>query len=313
MGVKEVRRALAVRRIFESAIASVVGGLILWTVTSSMSRPAASPERTIVTITPAAMKSMAAPITTPSSTQEGPSPAVTTKTEASAASLPLLASIPGPMAPVTPPKANLLPYFSPAGSILLHEDFSHYREGDATDWGPNTFVAPGTDRRHWLASNVDGIHPVGRNLWLPNKFYMECRYAANISEVTRGILGWWKDPVSTKILFTNNRGVKYPIEWVIGCGNDITRLNPLGSSSLYAKKYYHAFKLPDGTAKEVGLNLPTGMIRIERDNNVVKVFMDGQAALVGTTSPLGQLVGFEIDVVKAKNGTLFFTDFKIAR
>ena len=55
------------------------------------------------------------------------------------------------------------------------------------------------------------------------------------------------------------------------------------------------------------------MLRIDRDNNVVKVFIDGQAAVVGTMSPMGQLVGFEIDVVKAKNGTLFFTDFKIAR
>jgi len=45
----------------------------------------------------------------------------------------------------------------------------------------------------------------------------------------------------------------------------------------------------------------------------VKVFIDGQAALVGTTSQMGQFVAFEIDVVSAKNGALFLADFKIAR
>ena len=197
---------------------------------------------------------------------------------------------------------------------MLYENFSHYRgEGDATDWGPNTFVKTGLDHRNWLVSNVEGTHPVGRRIRLPNEFYFECRYSANMPEVTRGVLGWWKEPVSTKISFVNDQGVKYAIEWVIRCGNDMTRLNPLGSSSLYAKKYYHTIKLPDGTANEVGVVQPTGMLRIDRENNVVKVLIDGQAAVVGTMGPMGQLVGFEIDVVKAKNGTLFFTDFKIAR
>jgi hypothetical protein len=134
-----------------------------------------------------------------------------------------------------------------------------------------------------------------------------------MSEVTRGILGWWKDPVSTKISFLNDHGVKYAIEWAIRCGNDMTRLNPLGASSLYAKKYYHTIKLPDGTANEIEVTQPTGVLRIDRDNNVLKVFVDGQAAVVGTVIPMGQLVGFEIDVVKAKSGTVSFTDFKIAR
>jgi hypothetical protein len=126
-------------------------------------------------------------------------------------------------------------------------------------------------------------------------------------------MGWWKEPVSTKISFVNDQGVTYVIEWVIGCGNDVIRLNPLGSSSLCAKKYYHTFKLPDGTANEVGIVPPTGVLRIDRENTIVKVFIDGQAAAVGTISQMSQLVGFEINVVKAKNGALFFTDFRIAR
>ena len=80
-----------------------------------------------------------------------------------------------------------------------------------------------------------------------------------------------------------------------------------------AKKYYHVIKLPGGAANEVGVLQPTGMLRIDRDNDVIQVVVDGQAAVAGTMSPMGQLVGFEIEVVKAKNGTLFFTDFKIGR
>ena len=148
-----------------------------------------------------------------------------------------------------------------------------------------------------------------------------CRTSSTLNAGTRltclksheAFCGWWKEPVSTTISFLNDQGAKYAIEWVINCGNDTTRLNPLGSSSLYAKKCYHTIKLPDGTANEVGVIPPTGTLRIDRDNNVVKVLLDGQAAVVGTMGPMGQLVGFQIDLVKAKNGTLSFTDFKIAR
>ena len=79
------------------------------------------------------------------------------------------------------------------------------------------------------------------------------------------------------------------------------------------KKYYHTVNLPDGTTNEVGVIQPTGMLRIERDKNVVKALVDGQAVVVGAMNQMGQLVGFEIDVVKAANGALFFTDFKIGR
>ena len=89
---------------------------------------------------------------------------------------------------------------------MLYENFSHYREGEATAWGPNTYVKMGLDHRHWLVSNVEGTHPVGCGIRLPNVFHFECRYSAYMPEVTRGILGWWKDPVSTKISFLNNQG-----------------------------------------------------------------------------------------------------------
>ena len=212
-----------------------------------------------------------------------------------------------------PPEANLLPFSTPVGPILLYENFSHCREGDATDWGPNTSIMQGTDRRNWLFSKVPGTHPVGRRLGLPNKFCLECRFSACIPEVTRGVVGWWREPVSTRFSFLNAQGDRYAIAWVINCANDLTRPNPLGSSTLCAKEYYHTVKLPDGTAHEVGLAQPAGMLRIDRDNKTVKVFVNEQAMVLGSMISMDQLVGFEIDLVNDKNGVLFFTDFKIAR
>ena len=156
--------------------------------------------------------------------------------------------------------------------------------------------------------------PPGRlPIRLPNEFYFECRYSAYMPEVTRGVLGWWKEPVGTRISLIDQQGGKYMIEWVMKCGNDLLRPNPLGSSTLYAKKCFHTVKLSDGTTNEIEAMQPTGMLRIERDKNAIEVFVDGQAVIAGTISPAGQLVGFEIDVVKARNGTLFFTDFKVGR
>jgi hypothetical protein len=204
-----------------------------------------------------------------------------------------------------------LPNAIPVGSILLYENFQRYRERAATDWGQNTATQLGLDGRKWLVSYVEGTHAAGRNIRLPNEFSFECRYAVYMPEVTRGILGWWKEPVSSRISFLNDHGVKCAIEWVIRCGIDMTWHDPLGSLS--AKKYYHTIKLPDGAANEVGIVPPTGMLRINRNKNVLNVLVNGQLAATGTISSAGQLVGFEINVVKAKNGTLFFTDFKIAR
>ena len=125
--------------------------------------------------------------------------------------------------------------------------------------------------------------------------------------------GWWKDPVSTSLSFVNDQGAKYAIHWVIKYGNESTLLNPLGSSLLNAKKYYHTVSLPDGATSDVAILQPTGVLRIDRDSNALKVLINGQVAATGTIRPMGQFVGFEIGVVKARNGSLSFTDFKIAR
>ena len=106
-------------------------------------------------------------------------------------------------------------------------------------------------------------------------------------EVTRGVLGWWKEPVGTRISLIDQQGGKYTIEWVMKCGNDLLRPNPLGSSTLYAKKCFHTVKLPDGTSNEIEAVQPTGMLRIDRDKNAIEVFVDGEAVIAGTISPVG--------------------------
>jgi len=217
-----------------------------------------------------------------------------------------------PAVALPPATSSVLPSSIPIGSILLYENFAHYREGDATDWGPNTFIKLGLDRRNWLVSNVEGAQPVGRRMRLPNEFYLECRYSAYMPEVTRGILGWWKEPVTGKISFQSDRGDTYAIDWVIRYGKETTWRDPLGSA-LNAKQYYHLIELPGEAAKEIGVLQPTGTLLVSRDHHVIRVFMDGQAVAAGTISLPGQLIGFELDVVKAKNGTLCFTDFKIGR
>jgi hypothetical protein len=308
VGAKELRRELAVRRFWEGVTGTVVGGLVVWSVTGLMSQPTATTERMVAAVPPAIQPegTSDSPRRTTSTTSEAPAPPV-------GANVSIPASIPGPTAVIPPPKRMRIPNSVPVGSILLYENFSHYREGDATDWGPNTFVKTGLDHRNWLVSNIDGTHPVGRRMRLPNEFHFACRYSTYMPEVTRGILGWWKEPVASRIVFLNEQGVTFSVEWVVKYGNDPTQLNPIGSSSAFVRKYYHTITLPDGTTNEVGVLQPTGTLRIDRNNNVVRVFVDGQAAVVGTTSQMGQLVAFEIDVVKAKNGMLFFTDFKIAR
>jgi hypothetical protein len=230
-----------------------------------------------------------------------------------AAHLPTAPSMPAPMLFPPPPKRTPVCNSIPIGSILLYEDFSRYRDGAATPWGPNTFIKSGLDRHNWLVSNVEGAHPVGCRIRLPSEFYFECRYSAYMPEVTRGVLGWWKEPLGTNISFLDDRGGKYTIQWVTKCGNDLLRPNPLGSSTLYAKKCFHTVKLPDGTANEIEAVQPNGMLRIERDKNALKVFVDGQAVVAGNIGATSQFVGFEIEVVKAKSGTLFFTNFKIGR
>jgi hypothetical protein len=317
----------------EGIVATLVGGLILWSVTTPASQsvpvaqpaatlqsaplpPPASPSQPIISSAerPDAKPDLSIPA---AAMQACPSDATAQAgkcaTPSSGANFvaagPIFGSARSTLSPVT----SGLPHSIPVGAILLYENFSRYRDGERTDWGLNASVRMGTDRRKWLVPDVNAVQPVGRRILLPREFYLECRYSAGMSEVTRGILGWWKEPIVSEISFFSERGIKYSIQWVIGCGNDLTRLNPLGSSSLYAKKYYHKFRLPDGQENEIGLLQPTGMLRVSRDNGLLKVFLGDQLVVTGSIPQTSQLVGFEVSEVKANSSTLSFTDFKVAR
>ena len=333
VGVRDLRRATVMQRVLEGIVATLVGGLILWSVTTptSQSVPVAQPAATLQS---APLPPPASPSQPTVSAAERPAAKPARSNPAAAmqacpadpsrrpenvprcqvarsfvAPSPIFGSARTTLSPVT----SGLSYSIPVGAILLYENFSRYRDGERTDWGPNASVRMGTDRRKWLVPDVNAVQPVGRRIMLPREFYLECRYSAGMSEVTRGILGWWKEPIVSEISFFSDRGIKYSIQWVIGCGNDLTRLNPLGSSSLYAKKYYHKFRLPDGTENEIGLLQPMGTLRVGRDNGSLKVFLGDQVVVTGTIPQTSQLVGFEVREVKANSGTLSFTDFKVAR
>ena len=307
MGLKDVRRVRAMRRIWESVIATVTGGLILWSMTSSLSQPDAANGRTPVTVVP---------VVQPTATPPNPSLLTSTIVEAPPPRLGTTLSIRHPLWNQRSP-CHLRESIRFPTRFLLEESCCT-KTFHITGGPQQTGDQIPSSKRVWIIAT--GLFPMsmGRipsvtEYGCPASFPLNAGTPLILPEVTRGVLGWWKEPVSTKISFLNDQGAKYSIGWAIRYGNDPTRLNPLGSSSLYAKKHYHAFKLPDGTTNEIAVTQPTGLLRIQRENNTLKVFLDDQPAVVGTLSAMGQLDGFEIEVVRATNGTLFFTDFKIAR
>ena len=100
MGATDSPRETAIWRIWEGIIATVAGGLILWFVTSLMSQPVRTTERTDLAVAPAA----ASP-TTPESSPPGGSITSEAPAPPRAANEPSLASISGSTAPASPPTA----------------------------------------------------------------------------------------------------------------------------------------------------------------------------------------------------------------
>ena len=150
---------------------------------------------------------------------------------------------------------------------------------------------------------------------LPNEFYLECRYSAYMSDTTRGVLGWsWKDPLNAKISLVNDQGAQ-----VFGRMDDRLRERHHAAESTWVVVVVRQEILSHDQAarREDGRTVATFNRPACCGSNATtkssKVFFDGQSAAVGTMNVVGQLAGFEIDVVKAKNGTLSFTDFKVGR
>ncbi len=305
---RALRRQRTMLRVLESTIATLAGGLILWWVTNPAmrtSRPAAQTgEGSAVQAVPTAVAPSSPSFIAMEARKEIAPP--------SGATLLSIAPSQDAHQPALSTKGGGLPWSIPVGPILFYENFARYREGAATDWGQGTAVKTGLDRRKWLVSYVDGTHAVGRTLRLPNHFCFECRYSAAMAEVTRGLMGWWREPVGSRVVFVDSQGAKYVIQWVIRYGNDTARLDLVGSS-LFAKKYYHSIRLPDGAAGELAVSQPTGILRIDRDNGLVTVSINSQTVVSDEMSQMGELDRFEIDVVKAASGSLSFTEFKVGR
>ena len=182
----------------------------------------------------------------------------------------------------------------------MHEDFSHYRDGDAADWGQNLVIKMGLDRRKWLVPNFDGTQPAGRKMRLPNEFSFECRYSAYLPDVTHGILGWWKGPIASKISFLSDQGATATSSNGRSVAGTTRRGSIHSARHRYAEKYYHTIKLPGGAASEVGILQPTGVLRIVRESGSLKVLLDGQAAAAGTITQGARMIGFEINAVKSR-------------
>jgi hypothetical protein len=324
---EDLHKTAGMRRVLESTLATLTGGLILWWLTAPTSQPAPLPQSVLmaqpISLSRSSLHSpdaiddppvLSAGATAPLPVVSAAKPETTAATPpASGPAFPNTAAHSGPAAPISLPKSTGQPTSIPLGATLLYEDFSRYRDGQPTGWGANISVTTGLDRRKWLVPVSNGTYPIGYSLRLPAEFYLELRYAANMSNVTRGVLGLGKEPITTKLSFPTDRGARYEIEWVIGCGNDITRLNPLGSSSLCARRYYHTIKLPGGATGQAEVLQPTGTLRIARDNGAIQVLLGGQPIVAGTVAQATRFVGFEVNAVMAKNGTLSFTEFKIGR
>ena len=216
------------RRVFEGTMATVAGGAILWCVTNPASRSLSfsstlppverQTEKAVYsgpTIQAVGEPSGLPPPTMPTSEAAVPPPATNVLPPPTAPpamnvlppATPQLAVNASPAAPpfgsvmpIAPPMRPAPVYSISVGTILLYENFARYREGMATDWGANTTAKMGPDGHQWLAAFVEGTYPVGRNFRLPNEFYWECRYAVQMPEVTRGVLGWWKDPLASRVV-----------------------------------------------------------------------------------------------------------------
>ncbi len=291
------------RGLLEKLGVPVASGLILWVLTNRVLQP--TPAQPVPADT--AVKSAHAPL--PGEVYDRPLPWRATAE----------GTQPDDLSPRAVPKAVRPLAATPAApqplrleTLLFEDNFSRYGEGETTPWGNGAFVRLGQDQHPWLVAHVDGLSMVGRSLVLPYQFSIECRYSAPIPEVTRGVLGWWKQPLTSRIVFVDSKGTRHSVDWQLGCEQDNWRPNGLGTP-LFAKKYYHLLRLPSGISNEIRVGQPNGILRIHRNKEILTVMIDGQVVVSGPVSRMDDLARFEIGLVKTSNGTLSLTDFKVSR
>lgn len=169
-------------------------------------------------------------------------------------------------------KQSVLP-----GKILFFDDFSSYEEGDPTDWGQNVYVKRLKDGRKYLVTSLRGKHTVGKNINLPKNFYLQFDFVEWANE--------------TYISFVDSRGAKYSVEWDTN-GN--------------------YFTLPDGTKTPDRMDRDYKTFRINVENDVVKIYLDGQFMISGVMKGFSNLVRFEIVIPYSQFGHhVFITNVKV--
>ena len=194
--------------------------------------------------------------------------------------------------------------------LVFHEDFSKFEKDDLSDWGNGVHVDVGQDGRKWLVASEKGRHPVGRKVDFPqDSWYLEFDFTAQVREEANI---WAKGFVTTSISLIDEQGKPYRIAWQV-----------------YARK--HTFVLPDGTTEESGLGttvpepgktkkdaeywMKGRKLRLEKNGDALKLFVDGKQALSGEIKDFSRFVRFEVDAYNHDHygGKEFicFTNFKV--
>ena len=186
--------------------------------------------------------------------------------------------------------------------VPLREDFSKYKDGDTTDWGPAGKVITGADGRKWLAPAQKGQKPIGINVELPDDGYIEFDYSAVKLESRPG-----QQHVLSGITLVDEAEAKFRIEWSVDIGFE---------NSEYDWRYC-TLKLPGGANvgyRNVNDRLVSGTIRISKAGNTITVQRDGESeSLTANTTDFKKFTRFEVDTYKGQNSMISFTNFNIGK
>jgi hypothetical protein len=73
------------------------------------------------------------------------------------------------------------------------------------------------------------------------------------------------------------------------------------------------FTLPDGTRNENRVEAGYPTVRINVQNNVLKIFANGKFAISGVINGFDTFVRFEVDVVRGRSHYIYFTKFIVGK
>ena len=202
--------------------------------------------------------------------------------------------------------------------LPIHEDFSKHEEGDHTDWGGDVYIKTGRDGRRWLVTSIEGTHSIGQDVQFPDNYIILFSFNA-VLDRSKAIFNHENiqthkgGKIFSNIRLVESAGRNYKIQWMIDCRWQKNFIDHYFSNDDQDIKYYHTLTMPDGGKNVISDDKSFGTLRIDKRENTIKVLINGQLAISGNVSGYGQFVRFELDVSKAENESLSFTDFRIDR